>query len=107
MGLTKCLKYGTFYKEGANMKKSIFQKELENAKFKAIYEENAMKLSLGERIAELRHKRKMTQSELAKKVHTSRTAIARYENGEYAHYNLFTLLRIAKAFKKELEVKFI
>ena len=89
------------------MKKSIFQKEMKNPKFKAIYEGIAMKLSIGERIAELRHKRKMTQMQLARKVHTSRTAIARYENGEYAHYNVFTLLKIAKAFNKELEVKFV
>jgi len=89
------------------MKKSIFQEELNNSKFKVVYEETAMKLSIGERIAELRHKRKMTQSQLARKVHTSRTAIARYENGEYTHYNLFTLLKIAKALKKDLEVKFI
>ena len=63
-----------------------------------------MKLGIGEEIAELRHKHKMTQLELAKKVHTSRSAIARYENGEYAHYNLLTLLRIAKALKAELNV---
>lgn len=89
------------------MKKSIFQKEMESPKFKATYEEVAMKLGIGEEIAELRHKSKLSQLELARRVHTSRSAIARYENGEYAHYNLFTLLKIAKALNKELKVKFI
>ena len=89
------------------MKKSIFQKEMKNPKFKAIYEGIAMKLDIGETIAELRHKHKMTQENLAKMLHTSRSAIIRYESGEYAHYNLITLVKIAKAFNKELEVKFV
>jgi len=89
------------------MKKTIFQKEMKSPKFKAIYEEIAMKLDIGEKIAELRHKRKMTQEDLAKMLHTSRSAIIRYESGEYAHYNLFTLVKIAKAFDKEIKVKFV
>ena len=89
------------------MKKTIFQKEMKSPKFKANYEEIAMKLDIGEKIAELRHKRKMTQEDLAKMLHTSRSAIIRYESGEYAHYNLLTLIKIAKAFDKEIKVKFV
>lgn len=80
---------------------------MEEPKFKALYEEIAVKLSIGEKIAELRHKRKMTQLELARKVHTSRSAIARYESGEYNRYNVVTLAKIAKALNTDLKVSFI
>ena len=88
------------------MKKSIFDKKMENPKFKAIYDGVAVKLNIGEQIAEYRHKQHMTQQELAKKVHTSRSAIARYESGAYHRYNLSTLARIAKALNKKLKISF-
>ena len=87
-------------------KKSIYDKKMANPKFKAVYNEVAVNLAIGERIAELRHKRHMTQAELAKKVHTSRTAIARYESGNYEKYSVTTLKRIAKAMGKKLEISF-
>jgi len=61
------------------MKKSIFNKKMKDPKFKAIYDEVAAQLAIGEKISELRHKANMTQKELADEVHTSRTSIARYE----------------------------
>lgn len=87
-------------------RKSIFDKKMESPKFKAIYDEVSTKLNLGEQIAELRHKEKMTQAELARKVHTSRTAIARYESGNYDKYNISTLRKIAKALDKKLKILF-
>lgn len=93
-------------KEDGEMKKSIFDKKMENAKFKAIYDDISAKMSIGEQIAELRHKKKMSQLELAKKVRTSRTAIARYESGDYENYNISTLARIAKALHKTLRISF-
>jgi len=88
------------------MRKTIFDKKMEDPRFKAIYDEVAARLALGERIAELRHKKKMTQLELARKVRTSRTAIARYESGKYIRYNIITLARIARALGKKLKISF-
>ena len=88
------------------MRKSIFNKEMEDPKFKAVYDEVAANMSIGEQIAELRHKAKMSQLELAKKVKTSRTAIARYESGEYENFNVKTLSKIARAFHKNLKISF-
>ena len=88
------------------MKKSIFDKKMENPKFKAVYDEVSAKMNVGEQIAELRHKAKMSQLELAKRVDTSRTAIARYENGDYNRYNVGTLMRIARALHKRLKISF-
>ena len=86
------------------MKKSIFDKKMENQKFKAVYDEVSAKMTIGEQIAELRHRARMSQLELARKVHTSRTAIARYESGDYDKYNVSTLARIAKALHRKLTI---
>ena len=88
------------------MRKSIFNKKMENSKFKAVYDEVSARMSVGEQIAELRHSAKMSQLDLAKKVHTSRSAIARYESGEYDGYNMGTLTRIARALHKRLKISF-
>ena len=88
------------------MQKSIFDKEMENPKFKAIYDEVAAHMDIGEQIAELRHKAKMSQLELAKKVNTSRTAIIRYESGDYNSFNVKTLAKIARAFHMNLKIYF-
>lgn len=88
------------------MKKTIFDKEMENPKFKRTYDEVSANMSIGEQIAQLRHKAKMSQLELAKKVKTSRTAIARYESGGYNNYNVATLMKIAKALRKSLKISF-
>jgi len=88
------------------MKKSIFDKKMESPKFRTVYDEVSAKLGVGEQIAELRHKAKMSQFELARKVHTSRSAIARYESGDYDGYNVGTLTRIARALHKRLKISF-
>jgi len=88
------------------MKKSIFDKKMENAKFKALYDEVSTEMNIGEQIAQLRHKAKMSQLKLAKKAYTSRTAIARYESGNYNRFNVGTLIRIARALNKRLKISF-
>lgn len=88
------------------MRKSIFDKKMENPKFKAVYDEVSAEMNVGEQIAQLRHKAKMSQLELAKRVDTSRTAIARYESGDYDRYNVGTLMRIARALHKRLKISF-
>lgn len=88
------------------MKKSIFDKKMENPKFKAVYDEVSAEMNIGEQIAQLRHKVKISQLELAKRVDTSRTAIARYESGDYNGYNVGTLMRIARALHKRLKISF-
>jgi DNA-binding XRE family transcriptional regulator len=94
-------------KEAVNMKKSIFDKKMENPKFKAVYDEVSTEMNIGEQIAQIRHKAKMSQLELARKVDTSRTAIARYESGNYNKYNVSTLMRIGKALHKKLKVCYV
>ena len=86
--------------------KTIHQRKLAEPKFAKIYKEVEARLSIGEEIARLRHEKHMTQTDLARKAKTSRPAIARYESGSYSSYNLKTLIRIARAFNKSLEINF-
>ena len=100
-------KYGKNTNKGDDpMRKSIFNKEMENKKFKVVYDEVAANMSISEQIAELRLKAKMSQLDLAKKIKTSRTAIARYESGDYNNFNVKTLAKIARAFHKHLKMSF-
>ena len=89
------------------MKKSIFDKKMENPRFKVLYDEVSSEMNIGEQIAQIRHKAKMSQAELAKRVYTSRTAIARYESGNYNRFNVGTLVRIAKALHKKLKISYV
>ncbi|MEI8349969.1 MAG: helix-turn-helix transcriptional regulator [Candidatus Omnitrophota bacterium] len=89
------------------MKKSIFDKKMGNKRFKAIYDEVAIEMGIGEQIAKLRHKAKMSQLELARKVDTNRTTISRYESRMYNRYNLSTLLRIGRALHKKLKISYV
>ena len=89
------------------MKKTIFERKMENPKFRAVYNEVAAEIDINEQIARLRHEAKMSQAELAEKVGTSRPAIARYENKSYCKYNVGTLVRIGRVFHKKLQIAYI
>ncbi len=85
----------------------LLRKLLTPPQFKAVYDEMSTEMNIGEQIAQIRHKAKMSQLELAKKVYTSRTAIARYESGDYNRYNVGTLIRIARALHKKLKISYV
>lgn len=55
----------------------------------------------------LREKHGWTQSQLAKRLHTSQQAIARLESLSYAGYTLKVLEKIAGAFHKRLKIQFV
>ncbi len=58
-------------------------------------------------IINLREKRRLTQSQLAKLIDTSQSNIARLENADYGAYSLKTLEKIAKALEAKLNIVFI
>jgi len=84
----------------------VLREELKDKEFKKYYEEEGRRLELGYKIAKLRQKLGLTQKELARKIHTSQTAIARLETGDYLGYSLRTLEKIALATGSRLEVQF-
>lgn len=54
-------------------------------------------LLIGEQLLRLRLQAKLTQSQLAKKIGTTASAISRYENAEYDRYEIQILRKIVEA----------
>lgn len=82
-------------------------KLFEDEKFREGVEKEYAKLCISEEIAKARHKAKLTQAGLAKKAKTSKSAISRYESGNYERYSMPLLRRIASACDAKLEIKLI
>lgn len=58
-------------------------------------------------IYDLRKIARLTQTQLAKLLHTSQSNISRIESAEYESYTFKTLEKVAKALKARLEIKII
>ncbi len=87
--------------------KTYFDQLMENKSFKAKFDEGYKNFIISEKIAELRHKAHLTQEQLAKKVHTTKSAISRYESNSYNGYSVSLLQKIASACGADLRVSFI
>jgi len=81
------------------------QQELKDPEFKKLYDYYGKQLEISYAILQLRKKHNMTQEQLAKKVGTSQSNIARMERGQQ-NFTIETLDKIAKTFGKKLTVDF-
>jgi len=82
-------------------------KLLLDKKFKKDFEQEYKNLIISEKIAELRHKAHLTQAQLAKRIHTTKSAISRYESNNYEGYSISLLQKIAVACGADLRVGFV
>ncbi|MBU4030712.1 helix-turn-helix transcriptional regulator [Patescibacteria group bacterium] len=80
--------------------------ELKNPEFKKYYNEYGKQLEIAYQILQLRKKSKMSQAELAKKIGTKQSNIARMETGQQ-NFTTETLQRIASALGRELRIEFV
>lgn len=87
--------------------RTYFDKMMEDKDFKEAFEQEYKNLVISEKIAELRHKAKLTQEQLANKIHTTKSAISRYENNGYSGYSVSLLQKIASACGADLRVSFV
>ena len=85
---------------------NFLEEELEDREFKKYFEEEGKKLAIGYKIAQLREKLGLTQEQLAEKINTSQTVVARLESGNYWRCSLQTLEKIAIATNTHLVVNF-
>lgn len=81
-------------------------KQLKDPEIKRHYDEYGKQLEIAYLILGLRKKEKMSQSELAKKIGTTQSNIARMEAGEQ-NFTTDTLQKVAHAFKRDLKVEFV
>lgn len=77
--------------------------QLKNKEFKKYYDEYGKQLEIAYKIAQLRKKAKMSQNELAKKIGTTQSNIARMESGRQ-NFTIGMLSRVVNVFDKELAV---
>jgi transcriptional regulator with XRE-family HTH domain len=85
--------------------KRVAQKWLKDHEFKAGYDALEEEFALASLLIEARTRANLTQAELASKMGTSQSTIARLESGKAAP-SLSTLRRLAKATGTRLEISF-
>lgn len=85
----------------SNIKKSLLQ----DPEVKHAYEELELEYQVVSEVIRLRKTRKLTQQELAEKVGTTQSAIARLETGR-ANPTVEFLSRLAKALQTKITVSF-
>lgn len=79
--------------------------ELKDPKFKKYYDEYGKQIEVAYQILQLRKKKRMSQAELARKIGTKQSNIARMETGQQ-NFTVDTLQKIASVFKRNLKIEF-
>jgi transcriptional regulator with XRE-family HTH domain len=80
--------------------------ELRDPEFSEGYAESFLNSYIATQIKVIREQRQMKQSDLARRVGTTQTAISRIENVNYSSWNINTLKKLARAFRVRLMVSF-
>lgn len=97
-------------KRKQNQKAVDFQeyltKRLKNPRFRKYYDEYGKQLEVAYQILMLRKQKRISQTELAKKIGTKQSNIARMETGQQ-NFTTDTLQKIASVFKRELKIEFV
>ena len=84
--------------------KTYLDRLMEDEKFRKSFDKEYKNLCIGEQIARARHQANLTQTDLAKRIDTTKSAISRYESADYRGYTLQLLERIADACGAELRI---
>lgn len=85
--------------------KDLRKKILKDPEVKKLYEDLEAEYALVEKIIELRQEKGWTQAELAEKLGTTQSALARIESGKF-NPKLDFLKRLAEAFDTKLVIGF-
>ena len=80
--------------------------QMKNKAFRKAYKEESHRLEIAYRILQLRKKQKLSQKELAQKLNTTQSVVARMEAGQQ-NFTTDTLQKIASAFKRNLKIEFV
>ena len=86
--------------------KDFLKEELANPGVKAAYDALEEEYALARALIQARQASGLTQEELAEKMHTTQSAVARWESGKHLP-SCQTLQRIAKATNTDLRVSFV
>ncbi|MFA6190128.1 MAG: helix-turn-helix transcriptional regulator [Candidatus Staskawiczbacteria bacterium] len=84
----------------------LLKKELKNPEFKKRFDEYGRQLEVAYQILQLRKRKGMSQAQLAKKIGTKQSNIARMESGQQ-NFSMDTLEKIANALGLDLNISFV
>jgi HTH-type transcriptional regulator/antitoxin HipB len=87
--------------------KTYLEKRLKDKKFRKLFEQEYINVVISEKLAKMRLESHLTQAQLARKIHTKKSAISRYESGKYSGFSMPTLLKLANACGKEMKIDFV
>lgn len=83
-----------------------FQKQMGDPEMRALIEEELKALRVGAEIARLRRRARLSQTQLAAKTGMSAPNISRIETSPVQNMTLETLVKIARALGREVEIAF-
>lgn len=84
----------------------MLKEELKNPVFRKEYDALEEEFEVAKQVIALRLKKGLTQKELAEKVNTSQSCIARLESGTYQNLSISFLRRVGEALGVQPHVKF-
>ena len=90
----------------APRKEHLFRKQLGEPGMRALIEEEIESLRVGTQIAKMRQKNRLSQAQLAARAGMSAPNISRIENSPAQNITLETLVKIARALGRGIEVTF-
>ena len=82
------------------------KEELKNKEFKRLYEIECAKVSLAQKIAELRQDKHLKQTDLAKRLGVTQQFISQIETAEERNLTIETLIKIAKSLGRGVKISF-
>jgi len=93
--------------KGARRFRDKLKEDRKDPEFRKAFDEEEIYASLAIQIAKIRQKEKLTQQELAKRLHTTQQTVSRLENVHNESYSLGTLIKLARALNKRLKVELV
>ena len=80
--------------------------QMKNKAFRDAYREESQRLRVAYQVWQLRKRQKLSQKELARKLNTTQSVVARMESGQQ-NFTTDTLQKIASIFKRDLKIEFV
>ena len=93
--------------KGVRRFKDRLKKDLRDPEFRRAFDEEEVCVSLAIQIAKIRQKKNITQQELARRLQTTQQNISRLENIDNRSCSLKTLIKVAHALDKRLNVELV
>jgi len=83
-----------------------FQEMMKDKEFRRLYQIERAKVTLAQKIAEMREDKKLNQKELAARLGVSQQFVSQIETGEGRNLTLATLMRIAESLGHKVRISF-